>query len=246
MKINSVTAMFLAGALPACLPGTCRPVQLADVVEGIHIKAGSALSALVQLGKEKGICFGIETTDTDMLNSPVSLEAENDTLGWVIHKVLPQQRQYDVSVSDAVVLVRGIGSRVVRPQLDMILPEFTIGPVTVRHASFVLHFFLVGIADPALQGFAGDFSDRFPDDKVLLDEHGRSVREILTKIVSRSRSGAWIAGPCPMAELGNSGLGCWEVLDYRDESNVLANDIGAFVAEQKRRLESSGTVPAKP
>ena len=168
-------------------------------------------------------------------------------MGSVIRGMLPHDgnndKLYDVTVENAVVVVRPVRPHVTESQLDTVVPQFKIGSITVPEASLALFFALKRLNNPSIQGFAGDYSNRFPQDKVLpIDEQNRTAREILTKIVGNSHGGAWVAGPCSMAELKTSGQTCWTVLEYRNDADVLSGDVGYMVRELRQRLAR----PKKP
>jgi hypothetical protein len=215
-------------------------------METVRLKADNAVSALIQLGRANDICFGIEMTDIDLLSAPASVDVRFETLETVIRNLLPERRRYDIDVSEGVVLVHAADPKRVPAQLDMIVPEYKISTLTVPEASLALLCRVKRVADPSIQGFVGSFSSRYPGDKVLpIDERGRTVCELLTMIVSRSRGGAWVAGSCPVSEIPQTSRSCWTVLEYRDDPELLANEVSAAVNEESRRLETSDRTPEK-
>lgn len=234
-----VGPVLIAVSLPCSITwAKCRPVQVSDIINVRAITGESALSALVQLGRQTNVCLGIEVTDLDLLSRPVSIVARNKALGSVMREVLQHSQRYDVSVEDAVVQVHTAGRSTIATQLDVVVPEYKTESLTVAEASLALLFRLKKLYDPSIGGFGGNYSDRFPEDKVLpIDEHGKTAREILTQVVTNSRSGAWIAGPCPMAELRTSGRTCWTILEYRDDPETLAKQIDNIVHDLTQRLE---------
>jgi hypothetical protein len=183
--------------------------------------------------------LGIEITDPDLLSPSVSVIAQNKQLGAVIREILKNSQQYEVVVGDAIVLVHVAGRSTIPTQLDIVVPEYKIDSLTVPEASLALFFRLKRLYDPSIRGFGGNYSDRFPEDKVLpIDEHGKTARDLLTKVVTNSRSGAWTAGPCPTVELRASGQTCWTILEYRNDPETLAKQIGDITHGLRHRTTS--------
>lgn len=238
--ISFVWLMLVATSLPSStINAKCRPVQLTEVVNVGSIIADSALSALVRLGQQTNVCLGIEVTDPDLLSPSVSAIAQNKELGAVIREILKNSQQYEVVVGDGIVLVHVAGRSTIPTQLDVVVPEYKIDSLTVPEASLALFFRLKRLDDPSIQGFGGNYSDRFPEDKVLpIDEHGKTARDLLTKVVTNSRSGAWIAGPCPMVELRTSGQTCWTILEYRNDPEALARQVSNISHGLRHRTAS--------
>ncbi len=157
-----------------------------------HFSIGntSVLDALLWLGRDDGVCFGIEFSGPE-LNRDVQVAADKTTMSEVVKKILGSSDAYRLSVSDGVILIRKKG---VRPPvwLDHRLPQFELPRLELMSADTGLWMALERDLSPSQQGFAGDSPVTDPIDEVgPFREHGQTVRQLLIRIVGSSRGATW-------------------------------------------------------
>jgi hypothetical protein len=157
-----------------------------------HFSIGktSVLDALLWLGRDERICFGIEFSG-DELSREVWVNADQSTIGEVVKKILSPAEAYQLSVSDGVILIRkkGVKSPV---WLDRRLPQFELPRMELMSADALLWMMLEKDLNPSQQGFLGDSPVTNPIDEVgPIHAHGRTVRQLLIRIAAASRGASW-------------------------------------------------------
>ena len=185
--------------------------RLSEVITGVHIAKSTRLAALIRLGSEKNICFGLEAPDPKMLTETVHVNSSRITIEAAIRQLLPDPASYEFSEQNGVILIR-------RGDFGTWLDHnvsFVVGRTTVQWASMSLFMEVARLADPSIGGFAGDYNPGNANDLVgPVNEQNKSLRELLTLIVSRSRGGAWISGRCAVTDESISHEPCWTILEY--------------------------------
>jgi hypothetical protein len=137
---NSIQTIALAACMARTLAGQgCRltsgPV-LTHRVQHFVATGERRLSALVRLGRENGLCFGIETV-TDNFNEKITLRLTDTAAQNAINAVLGSSREYEISVSHNVILIRDKRAR--PPEyLALRLPRFRIPRSTLVWANLNL------------------------------------------------------------------------------------------------------------
>lgn len=157
-----------------------RPIQ--------HFEVGdeALLGALVRLGREYRLCFGIEFPGAD-LGPRARVKADRATAEEVMRRILGSTTEYNVSASDGVILIRKKG---VKPLawLNHRLPQFEIPRMSLMWAQTRLWMELERHLNPSDGGFAGDGPPGDPNDLVgPIHERGKTVRQLLNEIVSESK-----------------------------------------------------------
>ena len=186
--------------------------KLSDVLSAVHIARTNRLAALVQLGYEKNICFGLEAPDPTMLKETVQLGHSPVTIEAAIRQVLGNQYPYELSSRNGVILIRRSDGGT---WLDHNVPSFVVPRTTVQWASMNLFMTVAMLADPSIGGFAGDFNPGDTNDHVgPFDEQNKRLWELLTLIVGTSRGGAWISGRCAVTDESITREPCWTILEY--------------------------------
>jgi hypothetical protein len=180
-----------------------------------HFSIGktSMLDALIWLGRDERICFGIEFYGPELSN-PVQIEMDNATISEIVEKILGSTNTYQLSVSDGVILIRKRG---VKPPdwLNHRLPHFRVPRGELMSVDFQLWMAVEIDLDPSKQGFGGDYPPTDPIDEVgPFDERGQTVRQLLVRIVAASRGATWYptqgaGGPAPA-----SINGFWTLVTY--------------------------------
>jgi hypothetical protein len=186
-------------ALAACMVGTlhaqgCRPTSgplLTQRIQHFVATEERRLSALVRLGRENGLCFGIETV-TDNFNEKITLRLTNSDAQSVINAVLGSSREYEISVLHSVILIR---DKQVRPPeyLALRLPRFQIPRSTLVWANINLWMTVEMYLDASRKGFAGDSPPGDATDQVgPFDISGEKVHGLLCRVVENSKGATWI------------------------------------------------------
>jgi len=204
---------------------------LATQVADVNVEQQSVFAALLQFGSDTGVCFALEAPGLDLLKRAASVHASRPAVAYVIQSLLTGG-PYQVSESHGVILVRNADSIRQTTQLDTAVLEYTIPRMSVTRAIFGLRARLKRLADPSIQTLLGTYSDRFPDDQEgPMDEHGRTVRDLLTMIVGQSRGGAWISGQCS-GQSNATQAPCWNLVSYHEEPETLV----AMIANLTNKL----------
>jgi hypothetical protein len=187
-----ILAMILFGFLLFAIAQACdaqdRPSPLLRHISHFRIGPTSILNALLWLGHDNGVCFGIEYSGLD-LNSNVQVDEYETTVGEVIRKVLGSA--YQVSVSEGVVLIRKKGAN--PPSwLDHRISSFKTPKVQLMMANAELFIQLEMDLDEAVKGFGGDFPEADPRDEVgPFAERGKTVDQLLIKEMASSHGASW-------------------------------------------------------
>ena len=189
-----------ATALVACMTSTltgqgCRPASGSARTDRIRYFASSderRLSALVRLGRENGLCFGIETM-TGKFNEKITLRLTDTDAQSAINAVLGSSREYNISLLHNVTLIRD--KQVPPPEhLALRLPRFRIPRLTLVMANFNLWMNVERLLDPSIKGFGGDSPPGDPTDQVgPFDITRQTVRGLLCQILENSKGATWIA-----------------------------------------------------
>jgi hypothetical protein len=179
-----------------------------------HFSSGktSVLGALIWLGRDERICFGIEFYGG--LSNAVQIKMDDAAVGEIVQKILGSTSDYQLSVSDGVILIRKRGVK--SPDwLNHRLPHFKVPKGELMSVNSQLWMALEMDLDPSKQGFGGDYPPTDPiDDVGPFDERGQTVRQLLVRIVAASRGATWYptqgaGGPAPA-----SVNGFWTLVTY--------------------------------
>jgi hypothetical protein len=149
------------------------------------------LSALIRLGRENGLCFGIETR-TDHFNEKITLSIVDTDAYNAINTVLGSSPGYEISVLHNVILIRD--KRVRPPEyLSLRLPRFRIPRSTLVWANLNLGMSVEMQLDPNRKGFVGDGPPGDVTNQVgPFDISGQTVRDLLCRIVGSSKGATWM------------------------------------------------------
>ena len=188
--VKTWLAIFFLAVVEA--PGAQRNAVsvLSRPVSHFSIGQTTVLDALLWLGHDERVCFGIEFSGPE-LDRNVRVAADKTTVSEVVKKILGSSDAYQLSVSDGVILVRKKG---VKPPswLDHRLPQFVLPRTELMSANNVLWMTFELDLNPSIKGFAGDFPPTDPIDEVgPFREQGQTVRQLLIRIVTSSRGVSW-------------------------------------------------------
>ena len=185
---------MLATLVLAAVEGLCAERNevspLSRQVTRFSIGYTSVLDALLWLGQDERLCFGIEFSGPELTRG-IQFTAEETTVGEAVMKILGSHDAYQLSVSEGVVLIRKKG---VRPPswLGHRLPEFDLPRMELMTADSGLWMRVEMHLSPSIKGFAGDAPVTDPVDEVG-PFHGReqTVRRLLCKLAASSRGASW-------------------------------------------------------
>lgn len=193
-----------------------RPDVLNEVVDRFHATNVSMVQALLQLGQQRNICFGIEYVDKASLLNPISLDLHNLKVADIISAILSHGHGYTCKAREGVIEINNAKlPRFKQNLFDRILPEFKTQRTSVVGASAALEIRLFFALNPRAQGIAGDYPGGDPTDLVgPFDVHNKTLKQILDTIVAHSNGASWVAnanGP-ELKNLPPSGL--WRIMEY--------------------------------
>ena len=158
-------------------------------VSHFGIEKTSTLNALIWLGRDEHICFGIEFYGG--LRNAVQIQMDDATVGEIVQKILGSSGDYQLSVSDGVILIRKRGVKSA-DWLNHRLPHFKVPKGELMFVNSQLWMALETDLDPSKQGFGGDYPPTDPIDVVgPFDERGQTVRQLLVRIAAASRGATW-------------------------------------------------------
>ena len=188
VRIGLAVLVLLAAHLPAAGGDAVSP--LSRPISHFGIGKTSVVNALLWLGHDERICFGIEFPGTD-LNREVRVNVNRSTLSEIVQQILGSSDTYQLSVSDGVILIR---KKAVNPPswLDRRLPEFELPRTEVMAADNALWMTLERDLNSSQRGFAGDYPSTDPVEEVgPFHEREQTVRHLLNKIAAGSRGASW-------------------------------------------------------
>jgi hypothetical protein len=211
-------------ALLACMTRTlagqgCRPTSGSVLTNRVHYFVATEerrLFALVRLGRENGLCFGIETV-TGKFNEKITLRLTDTDARSAISAVLGSPPEYDISLLHNVILIRD--KRVPPPEyLALRLPRFRIPRSTLVWANLNLFMSVEMYLNPRRKGFAGDGPPGDATDRVgPFDITGQTVRGLLCQVVGNSKGATWIvSSPFGSALAPASVNRLWTLVLYRN------------------------------
>ena len=211
--ILSVNTWFAALVLLACTVHVAPRDPLSYRVRQFSIGKTTTLDALLWLGRDEQISFGIEFYGSD-LSKIVEMKMDDATVGEIVQKILGSTDSYQLSVSDAVILIRRKGER--PPDwLNHRIQRFIVPRGELMFVNSELCAAIEGDLDPTIRGFGGDYPGTKPIEKVgPFDERGQTVRQLLVKIVSASRGAAWYPTQNVQSPGPATANGFWTLVTY--------------------------------
>ena len=174
----------------ACSAQCNGPSPLSRQVSHFRLGPTSILNALLWLGHDYGVCFGIEYSGSD-LNNTVQVDENKTTVGAVTRKILGDT--FQVSVAKGVVLIRRKGANT-PDWLTHRLHVFTMPRVELMNANDLLWMGLEMDLDKTKHGFGGSHPQSEPRDEVgPFREHDKTMQQLLTTLVASSHGASWYA-----------------------------------------------------
>jgi hypothetical protein len=188
------------------------PSPLSHHVSHFHVGKTSVLNALLWLGYDNQVCFGIEYSGLE-LNNVIQVDENETTVGKAVRKILGPA--YQISVSDGVILVRKTGA----PTPDWLihrLRNFKTGRVELLNADDLLFMALETDLDKAKHGFGGSWPVTEPRDEVgPIIGRAKTVQELLIGLVATSRGASWFpTNPLLVTSFPSSVNQFWTMATY--------------------------------
>jgi hypothetical protein len=225
------------GATARGEPACNRLVKLSQPVGEFEIRKVSRIHALLQFGKENGICFGIEYVDRGFLTELTDVELSNTTVGRAIESILGAMPALSIITRGGIV---EIGRKAVSPGggsvFDFVMPKWEAQRGPIQWVSLNLHMGLEVALDPKIKGFGGDIPGGDAKDEVgPFREYNKTIRYLLDEIVAQSKGGAWIT-QVPWGARRNyylvGGHQRWTIVEYSDPNA----DFAALVRNMAENL----------
>ena len=185
-------------------------------VASFEVREANMIDALVQLGQQQQVPIGIEYVDAAAFRSRITLHARNSTMGGLLDTITHGQG-YRWFTQGGVVVVTHDGEPPGRKNLlNTRISEFTIDKeVTLQAASLKLLGALYLALNPHSTGIMGDYPSGNPKFGVgPLRMGDATVRQILNRIVSQRRNGAWVVQQPPWNMDKDPSYGLWRVFEY--------------------------------
>ena len=185
-------------------------------VSSFGIRDLNMIDALLQLGQEQQVPIGIEYIDAAAFRSRITLHARNSTVGSLLDTITHGQG-YRWFIQDGVVMVTHHGELEGRKNLlNTRILEFAIDKeITLQAASLKLLGALYWALNPHSTGIMGDYPGGNPKFLVgPLRMKNATIRQILNRIVSQHRNGAWVVQQAPWNMDKDPSYGLWRVFEY--------------------------------
>ncbi len=228
-----VAGLLLASAAASQTSSGCTAHPLSRVVAEFHVRDVGVLQALLQLGRENAICFGIESAEKQAFQHKVDLDARNEPALDVIKRMLSGfDPPYLVSEQDGVAVIR-LRRVLTQTWLDYNVPSFKSRRGPLQEVNHTLHMTLLRETRPGLKGIAGHYYAGNPATLVgPFDEKNRTLRQLLNELlINTPGGGIWVVhrsalkeGPAPMQPF-------WTVVDYIDPLEVTSGLIRGILTD---------------
>jgi len=172
------------------------------------------LEALLQVGYENQVCFGIEFVEKELLSQPLQLEVESSSLGDIVGRILASAKGYVAEGKDGVVLIQKTAAGSTQ-WLNLRVRNFRAPRSRVQEISNLLFMNLMIEIDPVHRGFAGNYSPGDPKELIgPFSENGKTVPQLLDLVVSSSKGGMWIANSSVRSLTVTTEKPLWTIVEY--------------------------------
>lgn len=223
---------------PAVGHGCAR--HLDDMVDTAILRGPSVVAALVDFGRDNGVCFGVESPGKGLLNRPVDLKFGPSSVRSILAKILPPR--YAISEQHSVIQIRNRAAGPAR-QLNVVIPQLTIqaDPKTnLTFASFMIYSLLQELVVPSTGGGMVGSVLSLPADEAVspVNESNKRVRELLNVIISHSNGASWMSDNCDLFRL-RPGEACWTIAQYSRRKVSVERTVRDYVQKRLERLETT-------
>jgi len=197
MKISGLWIICLLATTPIGARARCSDPNLSAAVPEFQTVQSSRINALLRFGETHNLCLGVEYVNVELLTEPVQIRVPGGTVEQAIRLILGHDQQYSVEAHERVIEISRITSEPHAKNIfDYVLPDFESRRASVQELSNLLSMQLVvDLKAPEVTGFAGNYPAGDLSNEVgPFREHNRTLRSLLTAILSQTKGGAWISG----------------------------------------------------
>jgi hypothetical protein len=188
MCAKPLLGVLVFTAASTCCAQCITPSPLSRHVSNFRIGPTTVLNALLWLGHDNGVCFGLAYSGSDLTNI-VQVDESETTVGEVARKILGST--YRMSVSEGVVLIQ---KRAAKPPswLNHRLTQFNTPKAELMNANALLWMTLEMNLDKSKHGFGGSGPVTEPSDEIgPLTERNKTVQQLLVSITASSHGASW-------------------------------------------------------
>ena len=216
MKVQ-ISKMVLILILTVCLAAKTSPSQQKPAARhDYRVQNVTALDALIRLGETYNQPMGIVCGDNKIPKMLVSVEASQSTPQEAMDLLMRQLPEYEWKESGGVIFVL---PRAMPPltnkMLTTTITRFTAKDSSADHFSMLLWWELQRKLDPksGAAGYMGVSHDiTHPIDSI--DLKGASVQQVLSEIVRKRRSAAWVIPPSIRSVKNTPRDRLWDIIIY--------------------------------
>jgi hypothetical protein len=186
------------------------------LVASFDVRGLNLIDALLQLGQEQQVPIGIEYMDAAAFRSRITFHARNSSMGGLLDTITRGQGYRWFTQGRVVMVTHDCEPQGRRNLLNTSIPEFTLDKeVTLQAASLQMLIALHFAVNPHATGILGDYPGGNPKFRVgPLRMKNATVRQILNRIVSQRRNGAWVVQQAPWNMEKDPSYGLWRVIEY--------------------------------
>jgi hypothetical protein len=194
--------------------GSTLKSTLIRKVERFEARNSSVLEALLRLGQENQICLGVESAEPELSRRLVNLLMADVSVGDAVKEIIATfPGTYSFREELGVVLIRNLRAPE-KTWLDFKISTFRCTRSSVQAVNNLLWMTVATQINPKIGGFAGSYpSGDLSNLTGPFNEHGRTLRQLLCLIVSKSKGGMWIVTEPP----GNASFvarSSWVIVEY--------------------------------
>ena len=192
-KHSIIWGLLAACLLASSIPGDAQCSATAgSIVAKFTFAGGTRAEALLDLGRQEKVCFGMRNLPREAFFESVSIDANHETVAEIVSRILQEPDVQVRSTSEKIVQVQRGPDK--ESLFDHRISSFTVPRGPLQSASLGIQLRLARELDPSLGGFAGSFSPGDSTDLVgPFDEYNASVQHLLNLIVGASKGASWIA-----------------------------------------------------
>jgi hypothetical protein len=229
--------IFVFLAFVPVVSASCQP-NVNATVKIFTFSGGSRVDAVLELGKQTNVCFGLRNLPRSVFVEPVSFRFENQTTKLMIDKIFDGERVDIKQMPDGLVYISRPSK--VSSLFDYAMPEFSIERATLQTVSLGLKNRLVLQLVPNTRGIAGNYYSGDQADLVgPFQEYQKTITELLNLIVSASKGATWIATFPDSAAVLPRTENLWTVIEYnrsmRDYRSLMEQIAQNFSASEEEK-----------
>ena len=219
--------------VPVTMRAGCSRDVDASVAE-FTFRDGSRVDAILALGKQLNMCFGLRNLPRKAFLQPVAFEFQEKSAIEIVQEIF---RGQDVQITQSPDgLIKVFRPSKVNSLFDHPISSFEVGRTTLQTLSVGIRIRLERELSPEIQGVAGSYSSGDQTDIVgPFHETDRTVSQLLDLIVSHSKGASWLALVPDSAAVASPPQNMWIVIQY----NRPMTDYKALVAAAGAKFPDS-------